>query len=225
MLRAMCLAASVFSALSICSTESHADSPREFLIQAQQGANSEIMLARLATKYARNPAVRDFGQTLVDDHRQARDDIRSLGRRFGVPSARDISPEARDELDRLTDLRGRRFDREFINYMIEDHRKDIAEFRDEAREQHGPVSEFARRQLPTLRKHLDIASALGNQNGRFSGNFDQTGTRDTNDWRNRDPNSSGASRDFGTNDWSNSDRHDGDYRRDRDSAYTPQSQR
>ena len=67
--------------------------------------------------------------------------------------------------------------------MIDDHRKDIAEFRDEAREGHGAVSDLARRQLPTLRKHLDMAIALDNRGGRFSGNFGQVG--ESSDWRDR----------------------------------------
>ena len=165
-----------------------ADSPREFLMQAQQGANSEIMLGRLAAERARSPGVREFGETLVSDHRQAREDVRALGSRFGLRPNRDPGAEALEERDRLTAMRGRAFDREFIRYMIDDHRKDIAEFRDEAREGHGPVSDLARRQLPTLRKHLDMALALRNNSGRFSGSYDQVGDRGP-DWKDRDANS------------------------------------
>jgi len=120
---------------------------------------------------------------LVDDHRQARQEVRDLGRRFGLRPTRDVTPEAREERDRLAAMGGRRFDREFIRHMIDDHRTDIAEFRDEAREGHGAVSDLARRQLPILRKHLDMAIALDNRGGRFSGNFDQVG--EANDWRDR----------------------------------------
>lgn len=145
-----------------------ADSPREFLQNALQGNNSEIMLGRMAANQARSPAVRDFGNTLVNDHRQARDEVRDLARRFGVQPDRDISAEAREERDRLAGLRGREFDREFIRFMVDDHRKDVGEFRDEAREHHGPVSELAQRQLPTLRSHLRMAIALERSDGRTS---------------------------------------------------------
>ena len=184
MTRSILLAGSMLAALSFGSLAARADSPREFLMQAQQGANSEIMLGRLAAERARNPGVREFGQTLVSDHRQGREEVRSLGYRFGLQPTREMTQEALAERDRLMAMRGRGFDREFIRYMIDDHRKDIAEFRDEAREGHGAVSELARRQLPTLRKHLDMAMALDNRSGRFDGNY--VGAGDTSDWRDRD---------------------------------------
>jgi putative membrane protein len=179
----MLLAGSILAALSFGGLAARADSPREFLTQAQQGANAEIMLGQLAAERGRSPGVREFGQTLVEDHRQARQEVRDLGRRFGVRPTREVTPEAREERDRLAAMGGRRFDREFIRHMVDDHRKDIAEFRDEAREGHGAVSDLARRQLPTLRKHLDMAMALDNRGGRFSGNFDQVG--ESSDWRDR----------------------------------------
>jgi putative membrane protein len=162
-----------------------ADSPREFLQNAQQGNNSEIMLGRLAADQARSPAVRDFANTLVSDHQQARNEVRDLGRRFGLQPGREIAPEAREERDRLAGLRGRAFDREFIRFMVDDHRKDIGDFRDEAREQHGPVSELAQRQLPTLRTHLRMAIALERSDGRSSeGGPNMAGDRDRDDSQN-----------------------------------------
>jgi putative membrane protein len=175
MTRSLLLAGSFVAAFSFSNLPARADSPRNFLIDAQNGANSEIMLGRLAIERGRSPGVREFGQTLVTDHSQAREEVRSLGLQFGVPPSREVTPEAREERERLMAMRGRGFDREFVRYMIEDHRKDIGEFRDEAREQHGSVSTLARRQLPTLRKHLDMALALDNRGGRFDGNFDQVG--------------------------------------------------
>jgi len=160
-----------------------ADSPREFLFKAQQGNNSEIMLGRLAAERARNPAIREFGQTLVSDHRQARDEVRALGARFGVRPNRDPSAEAVAERETLMSMGGRRFDREFIRYMVDDHEKDITEFRQEAREGNGAVRELARRQLPTLQHHLEVARSLDNDDGRFRGRYDQTNDRE--DWRNR----------------------------------------
>jgi putative membrane protein len=184
MTRSFLLAGSVLAVLSFGSLAARADSPREFLTQVQQGANSEIMLGQLAAERGRSPGVREFGQTLVTDHRQTREEVRSLGYRFDLRPTREMTPEALAERDRLMAMRGRSFDREFIRYMIDDHQNDIAEFRNEAREGHGAVSELARRQLPVLRKHLDMAMALDNRSGRFSGNY--VGAGDSSDWRDRD---------------------------------------
>ena len=155
-----------------------ADSPRQFLEDALKGDNSEIMLGRMAAQRARDPQVREFGRTLVRDHRHARDEVILVGRRFGLWANRAVTDEARDFRDRLDHARGREFDREFVHYMVDDHRKDIDRFRDEAREQRGPVGKLAERQLPTLQKHLDIALRLD----RFD---DRRAERD-HDWRGHD---------------------------------------
>ncbi|HYJ34713.1 MAG TPA: DUF4142 domain-containing protein [Rhizomicrobium sp.] len=155
-------------ALLALSPAAQADSPRQFLQNALQGANSEIMLGRMAAERARSPAVREFGQTLVSDHQQARQELRDLGRDFGLRPGWQPSDEARDERQKLDGLRGRDFDREFVRFMIDDHRKDISEFRDEANEQHGRVSDLARNQIPTMRNHLRMAIALERSDGRTS---------------------------------------------------------
>ena len=183
MYRTMLLVGSILTGCMLATLPVHADSPREFLYKAQQGNNSEIMLGRLAAERGRSAAVRDFGQTLVSEHRQARDEVRALGAKFGVRPDRDPSPEAIEERERLMTLDGRRFDREFIRYMVEDHEKDVAEFREESREGHGQVSELARRQLPTLQHHLEMARALNYEPGRFRDRSESSDERDA--WNNR----------------------------------------
>jgi putative membrane protein len=178
--RSSLFAGSILLAAALAPIAARADSPRDFLYKALQGDNSEIMLGNLAADRARDPAVRDFGRTLVSDHSQARGEVLDVGRRFGIRPTREVAPEARDERGRLADMHGREFDREFVRYMVDDHRKDIHDFRDEAREHHGPVSDLAQRQLPTLEKHLNIAQSLDRGNGRFNGRYDQA-----HDWQDR----------------------------------------
>jgi putative membrane protein len=152
-----------------------ADSPQNFLRDALQGANSEIMLGRLAQDRAATQGVKDFGRTLENDHSQARNEVLQVGRRYGIRFNRDTSWDAQQLRDRLQGLRGREFDRVFINTMVQDHQADIAKFRDQARERHGAVSRLAQSQLPTLQQHLDIAQNLDRQlqRGPAFGNRDR----------------------------------------------------
>ena len=197
--RSFLLAGSILLAAALAPIAAQADSPHDFLTKALKGDNSEIMLGNLAADRGRSQGVRDFGRTLVSDHTQARNEVLDVGRRFGVRPTREMAPGAREERDRLASLRGREFDRQFIRLMIDDHHKDINEFRDEAREHHGAVSALAERQLPTLRAHLRTAMSLDNGNGRFSGRFDQA-----HDWQDRG--SDRGSYDRGNSDRGNYDR-------------------
>jgi putative membrane protein len=184
MKRSLYLAGTFLTAALLAPVAAQADSPREFLQQALRGNNSEIMLGNLAAERARNPEVREFGRTLVRDHEQARNQVLDVGRRFGIRPDREPKPETREMHRELMGMRGRDFDRAFISHMVEDHRNDVAEFRDEARERHGAVSDLAARQLPTLREHLRTAISLDRRDGRFDSRLDQA-----RDWQDRDRNS------------------------------------
>ena len=141
---------------------------------------------------------------LVSEHGQARDEVLQLGRGMGVRDRDDVAPQARDERRRLSRMDGRDFDREFVRYMVEDHRKDVEDFRDEARQSHGMVSELARRQLPTLQKHLEMAMDLERRQDRRDDRdagggrgFDQNdGQRDMPGMRNTDDRGRGGDRPY-----------------------------
>jgi putative membrane protein len=151
------------AALLAVPTIALADSPRDFLNKALQADNSEIMLGQLAQARAANSGVRDYGRMLQNDHAQARNDVLNAGRRLGVRPNNDSSWDAKHERDKLQGMRADQFDKEFIHYMVDDHRKALNDFRDESRERHGAVSDLAKRQMPTLQKHLDQAVALADR--------------------------------------------------------------
>lgn len=137
-------------------------SPREdrhFLQDALKGDNSEMTLGDMAARMGSSPALRDYGRTLHDDHARAKEDALRVATAMGVADTSEMMPEARAEARKLRGLRGRAFDREFARYMVGDHRNDIAEFRKAARGR-GPTAELARRTLPDLEKHLQMARRL-----------------------------------------------------------------
>ena len=142
-----------------------ADSARSFLKDAIKGDNSEIMLGRMGERRAATPAARSFAHTLVTDHGLARSEAVQVALHLHVNPPAGPATDALKERDRLRGLSGWAFDREFARYMVDDHHKDIAKFREEADAGHGATSALARHQLPTLRKHLDLALRL---NARFA---------------------------------------------------------
>ncbi len=74
----------------------------------------------------------------------------------------DVEFEAQQAYDKLSGMSGTDFDQEFVNYMVQDHQKDIAEFTKEVDAKDGKVSNLATKQLPVLKKHLAIAQSLQN---------------------------------------------------------------
>lgn len=150
----------LFATALLASSAAVAAPPAKFLTDAMKGDNSEIHLGQLIAQSGASSAVRDFGNTLVTDHTQAKSQVVAVAEQMGVRSTDAMMPEARSEEAKLRHLRGRAFDREVKRYMINDHQKDIAKFQSQARSGDRKTAELAREQLPTLRKHLRIAESL-----------------------------------------------------------------
>ena len=150
----------LFTAALVTSTSLAATPATEFLTDAMKGDNSEIHLGQLIAQQGASSSVKDFGNTLVTDHTQAKSQVADLAGRMHVPTTDAMMAEARAEETKLRHLHGAAFDREVKRYMIKDHREDIAKFQSQARSGDRQTADLARAQLPTLRKHLRIAGSL-----------------------------------------------------------------
>jgi putative membrane protein len=139
-----------------------AKSADDFIKDAIQGDNSEIMLGQLAEQKGGTDQAREFGRTLVTDHSKAKDEASAVAKQIGVTPPDQPTAEAQDEKTKLSNLSGSAFDKEFANYMVKDHEKDIQEFKEQVDAKQGPTSDLAAKQLPVLQKHLDMAKAAEN---------------------------------------------------------------
>jgi putative membrane protein len=64
-------------------------------------------------------------------------------------------------MDDLKGENGAEFDKEYVEQMVDDHEKDVAEFQKQADSSTDPdVKAFAAKTLPTLKKHLDAIKAI-----------------------------------------------------------------
>ena len=60
----------------------------------------------------------------------------------------------------MSKLSGDAFDRQFVRHMVDDHKKDVAEYQREPKRRNDPAAGYASETLPTLQKHLQTAQSL-----------------------------------------------------------------
>jgi putative membrane protein len=107
-------------------------------------------LAKLAAQKGSSHEVKKFGQ-IVDDHSKANDELKQLASNKGVNLPQKLNAKDEATKERLSKLSGEQFDRAYMN----DHSKDVAEFRQERKAAKDPdVTSFASQTLPTLEDHL-----------------------------------------------------------------------
>jgi len=142
-----------------------------FVEKAARGGLAEVELGQLAVQKASSQEVKQFAQHMVDDHSKANEQLKQVAAQEHIdlpqqPNANDKATKAR-----LAKLSGERFDKAYMNDMVKDHQKDVAEFERESKTSKDPaVKSFAEQTLPTLRDHLKEAQKIApKQQAKSSG--------------------------------------------------------
>ena len=133
---------------------------RTFVHEAAIGGMTEVKLGNLAQQQASNAQVKQFGARMVKDHSKANDELKQLASRKGIEVPADLDSKHQKDVDQLQKKQGAEFDRAYMDHMVKDHKKDIAEFRKQASSGKDPeIKAFAAKSLPTLQEHLKMAEA------------------------------------------------------------------
>jgi putative membrane protein len=147
-------------------------SDETFVMKAARGGMAEVDLGKLAVEKAGSDEVKKFGQRMVDDHSKANDELKTLAQNKHITLPTAIDPHEMELHDRLAKLSGPSFDRAYMQAMVADHRKDLNEFRMEAKMgKDADVKGWAAKTLPTLEEHLKLAlntnRAVGTSGKRY----------------------------------------------------------
>lgn len=133
---------------------------RKFLEEAAIGGMAEVQMGQLASQNAQSDQVKQFGQRMVTDHGKANDQLKQIASAKGVTLPTDLDAKHKRDHDRLAKLNGADFDRAYMKMMVSDHKKDVSDFRNEAKSaKDAEVKSFASSTLPTLEEHLRMAQS------------------------------------------------------------------
>jgi putative membrane protein len=140
-------------------------SEKTFMKKAAAGGVAEVELGRLATEKAQNEQVKKFGQRMVDDHSKANDRLKQIARDKGLDISNDLNAKDKATKEHLSKLSGQSFDRAYSRHMLQDHQKDVADFRKESKTaKDSDVKSFATETLPILEEHLKMARDIAKPN-------------------------------------------------------------
>ena len=144
----------------------------QFVTKAAQGNLAEVALGKLATEKGQSDDVKKFGQKMVDDHSKAQQDLEGVASKNNWNIPKDVSAEQKAEQQRLEKLSGAAFDRAYVQMMVKDHTKDVAEFKREAASTsaNSDLKDFATRTYPTLADHLTQIKAIHDSMNKSSKN-------------------------------------------------------
>jgi putative membrane protein len=137
-----------------------------FLRKATEGGLGEVQLGKLATVKGGSQDVKDFGQKMVDDHTKLNNDMAPIADSMGVMLPKKMAKDDQAEYDKLNGMSGDDFDKEYIAYMVKDHREDLHEFRVEAVSTSDPELKAAvDKGAGVIHDHMVMADKLARAKG------------------------------------------------------------
>ena len=119
---------------------------KTFMKKAAKGGMLEVTTGKMAEQNAQSDGVKSFGKRMVTDHSKANDELKSIASKKGVqlPSK---EPSVKWTSDKA-----------YMDLMVKDHEKDLAEFKEEASSGSDPdVKKFADDTAKMVQEHLDLA--------------------------------------------------------------------
>ena len=119
---------------------------KTFMKKATKGGMMEVAMGNLAEQNGQSEDVKSFGKRMVTDHSKANDELKSIASKKGVqlPSKEPTTKWSSDNA--------------YMDAMVKDHEKDLAEFQEEAKSGSDPdVKKFAEDTAKMVQEHLELA--------------------------------------------------------------------
>jgi len=137
--------------------------PAIFVSKASQDGMTEVELGKIALGKSHNSEVRDFAQRMVTDHGKANQELTAIAKNKGITPPAQLDAAHRDVVQKLESEDGDAFDIEYSRHMNMDHTKAIELFEAASKSPDADLARFAKKTLPTLKEHKELASKLPSQ--------------------------------------------------------------
>jgi putative membrane protein len=136
------------------------EADKRFMESASHGNLREIALGQLAMKRAQSDPVKTYAAKVVADHTKAEDGLKALAAKRDVKLSTKVDT-SKTPMARLESAPADKFDAEYLDYIIKEHEKDVAEFKHQSEAAADPdLKVWVIKTLPMLEHHLDEAREL-----------------------------------------------------------------
>ena len=140
--------------------ENSVPEPTTFVKKAALDGMTEVEAGKVALAKSQDPEIRNFAQRMVKDHGKANAELASIARAKGIDVPRKLDAEHEAMVKTLNSASGSEFDREYAEHMNMDHSKAIALFESASNSSDKDLAGFAKKTLPTLKEHKQLAEKL-----------------------------------------------------------------
>jgi len=133
----------------------------EFLVKIADDGMAEVASGSIGQQKANNKAVKDFASRMVKDHTAVNEEVKSLAARLNITLPEGMSEDNQKMAADLKEKKTKNFDKDYIDMMISDHKKDIDFFKNaSSKNMDAEVKTFINATIPKLEAHLASADSI-----------------------------------------------------------------
>ncbi len=133
----------------------------DFPQKAYSGGMLEIQLGKLAQQKASSEKVKQFGERMVADHSNANKELKDIADKNNISLPDNMLDENKDVYDKLNKYNGAKFDKEYMDQMVMDHKKVISDFEGAVKNaDNQDIKQWVINTLPTVKQHLKMAEQI-----------------------------------------------------------------
>jgi len=133
----------------------------DFMIAAANGGMMEVEAGKIAQSNAAASNVKTFGSQMIADHNKAGEELKALAASKNVILPETPGEDVQGHLNEMKGLKGIKFDKHYVDMMVNDHDKTVSMFEEAAKDaKDADVRAWAAKTLPTLKGHQAAAKAM-----------------------------------------------------------------
>ncbi|MFT2007048.1 DUF4142 domain-containing protein [Pontibacter sp. 13R65] len=137
------------------------DNDALFVAEAASANILQVQLAGLAEAQAVSPEVKNLAQRMSADHGRMTDELHNMANQSNFVLPTELGAAHQKSYDNVANRSGLSFDLSYIKTIVGEHQNLLGRYEDMA--ENGvtmEVKQYASRQVPLLRQHLQIAQSL-----------------------------------------------------------------
>jgi putative membrane protein len=122
--------------------------------------------ADLAMEKAQSPELKQYAQTLKQDHQKAQQDLEKIAQKHNVTLPTSVDEKCKEELSRLEAVSDQQFDKEFAKGAVEGHAMAVAHLQQASSSaQDTDIRQYTQQMLSKVKEHQrkgrEIAKSVG----------------------------------------------------------------
>jgi putative membrane protein len=140
--------------------DSKIEKDTEFAVKVADAGMLEVELGKLAQTNGSHPEVKKFAQMMVDDHTAANNELKTVAQQKNITLPAAMGEKCQKKYNDLAEKKGEEFDKDYISFMVSDHKDVVDMFEKEAENGNDPdLKAWASQKISALRHHLEMAQA------------------------------------------------------------------